>query len=124
MMRRSSNLLTRIVCIILCLCMLIPMLASCSGKDASPDVSAPSGDTPGGDTPGGDTPGGDTPGGNTPGGDTPGGDTPGGNTPGGDTPGGDTPGGDTETTYYKVSFATAIEEYKNRVSESQICIYR
>ena len=104
MMRRSSNLLTRIVCIILCLCMLIPMLASCSGKDASPDVSAPSGDTPGGDTPGGDTPGG--------------------NTPGGDTPGGDTPGGDTETTYYKVSFATAIEEYKNRVSESQICIYR
>ena len=95
MKQTSGKLFTKIMCMILCLCMLTTSLASCGVLDAvTPDDSG--GDTPGGDTPGGDTPGGDI--------------------PGGDTPGGDTPGGDTETTYYKVSFAVALEEFKSRVT--------
>jgi hypothetical protein len=84
--------------------MLTTSLSSCGVWDAVVDIFTP--DDPDSDTPGADKPGGDTPGTDKPGGDT----------PGGDTPGGDTPGGDTETTYYKVSFAVAIEEYKNRVT--------
>ena len=110
MKQTSGKLFTKIVCMILCLCMLTTSLASCGVLDVVIDILTP--DDSGSDTPGGDILGGDTPGGDIPGGDTPGGDTPGGDTPGGDTPGGDTPGGDTETTYYKVSFAVALEEFK------------
>ena len=96
MRQGKFRIFTRIVCLLLCLCMLTSTLASCAWW--------------------GDESGKDTPGGNVPGGDVPGGDTPGGDIPGGDTPGGDTPGGDTETTYYKVSFAVALEEFKSRVT--------
>ena len=92
----KRNIFTRIVCLILCICILLPIIASCGPNN---------------------------PGGN-PGGDTPGSDTPGGDTPGGDTPGGDTPGGDTETTYYKVGFAVAIEEFKNRVTLPEEKLYK
>ena len=117
MKQRNGKLFTKIVCMVLCLCMLTTTLASCAFWDAVVDFFTP------GDS-GDDTPGGDNSGGNTPGGDTPGGNTPGTDTPGGDTPGGDTPGGDTETTYYKVSFAVAVEEYKNRVTLPEEKLYK
>ena len=105
MKQTSGKLFTKIVCMILCLCMLTTSLASCGVWDVVIDIFTP--DDSGSNTPGGDISGGDVPGGDIPGGDVPG---------GGDTPGGDTPGGDTETTYYKVSFAVALEEFKSRVT--------
>ena len=86
---------------LVCMCMLTTTLASCAFLDAIVDIFTP-----------------DDSGSNNPGGDS------GGNTPGGDTPGGDTPGGDTETTYYKVSFAVALEEYKSRVSLPEDKLYK
>ena len=89
MKQRTGKVFIRIVCMLLCLCMLAPAFASCVSKD-DPQVTPPGGDVPGTDTPG--------------------------DTPGGDNLDNETPGGDTETTYYKVSFAVAVEEYKNRVT--------
>ncbi|MBO7273980.1 MAG: InlB B-repeat-containing protein, partial [Clostridia bacterium] len=87
----KTSIFTRLLCALLCICMLLPLLASCGIEWDDPDY---------------------TPGGNTPGGS------------GGNTPGGDTPGGDTETTYYKVSFAVALEEYKSRVTLPQEKLYK
>ena len=39
-------------------------------------------------------------------------------------PSSDTPGGDTETTYHKVSFAVAVEDYKSRVTLPKEKLYK
>ena len=137
----KNKIFTKIVCMMLCICILLPTFASCSGfwgnndssdtdpddgkpDDGKPDDGKPDDGKPDDGKPDDGKPDDEKPGGDTPGGDTPGGDTPGGDTPGGDTPGGDTPGGDTETTYYKVSFGVAIEEYVSRITLPEEKLYK
>ena len=104
MKQRTGKIFTRIACMVICLCMLTTTLASCAFWDAIVDIFTPDDSGSGGS-------------GGSSGGGSSGGDTPGTDVPGGDTPGGEvTPGGDTQTTYYKVNFAVALEEYKDRVT--------
>ena len=84
----------RIMSIILCLCMLVPMFAAC-GKKSQPQQDANGGIFTPSDPIG----------------------TTENNKPG-------TIPGDTETTYYKVSFAIALEEYKNRVTLPNDKLYK
>ena len=98
----KTSIMTRFICALLCVCMLLPLFASCTIVWDDPTFTTDGNGS----------------------GNTPGGNTPGGNTPGGNTPGGNTPGGDTETTYYKVGFAVALEEYKNRVTLPKEKLYK
>ena len=92
---KKGNLFTKILSMLICMCMLTTTLASCAFLDAIVDIFTP-----------------DDSGSNNPGGS------------GENKPGGDTPGGDTETTYYKVSFAVALEEYKSRVTLPEDKLYK
>ena len=101
MKSRNGKLIARIICMILCVCMVTTTLASCSFWDSIFGTSTPD-----------DSGSNDNQGGNTPGGDNPGEDS------------GNTPGGETETTYHKVQFAVAIEEYKSRVTLPEEKLYK
>ena len=101
----KKQIFTRVVCMILCICMLLPTFASCFGKK---DESAGEGTGEGSGGGNNVTPG----------------DGDSGNNEGGGNSGGESSGGETETTYYKVNFAVALEEYKNRVTLPEEKLYK
>lgn len=108
----EKKFITKLICMFLCLCLLLPMFSSCfesCSDDPTDDSSDNGGNEPTPEVPGGEDPAPDDPGS---------GDTP------SDDPTPDEPGGDTQTTYYKVSFAVAIEEYKNRVTLPEEKLYK
>ena len=136
MKKGKFSIAVRIMCMILCMCMVTTTLASCDALDLIVEIvkecvslggannEKPPVENPPIENPPVENPPVDNPGGDNPGGDNPGGDNPGGDNPGGDNPGGNNPGGDTETTYYKVSFAVAIEEYASRVTLPEEKLYK
>ena len=101
MKQTSGKLFTKIVCMILCIFMLLPTFASCTGQTEDPsqseDSEGLSSETTQKEEDNKTDSGAVT-------------------DPTGEDTEETTPGGDTETTYYKVNFAVAIEEYKNRVT--------
>ena len=97
MKSKTFSISIRVMSILLCMCMLLPMFTSCGFFESI--FPPPQDDDPGSVTTPAETTTDKGP---------------------DDTP----PGGDTETTYYKVSFAIALEEYKNRITLPEAKLYK
>ena len=101
MKRNVVKAFIKTVCMILCICILLPMFSACfrrSDKEQDNGGSITENNGSGGSNQGGSNAGGSDD--------------------------DSTGSGETETTYYKVGFAVAIEEYKNRVTLPEEKLYK